>query len=90
MPWYRVTFTHPDGFTYAANGQAESAAEAVQLADRMLEYVERIGISDYLSADGVSVRPPALLRTETIPASEAGSGFGLVVTDAGGNVVRRK
>jgi hypothetical protein len=87
--WYRVTFTNPSGYRYEVTGQASGEAEAVRLADETLEYVERIGISDYLDVDGLSVRPPAPLAVERVDPSEAGSGFGLVITDPAGRVTRK-
>lgn len=87
--WYRVTFKRPNGWTYETSGQADSEAEAVRLADRTLEYVERIGIKDYLKADGISVEPPAQLFVIPIREDETGSGFGLVITDPQGKTIRK-
>lgn len=87
--WYRVTFWHPNGCRYDVTGEAETDPQAVQLADGTLEYMERLGISDYLSADGLTVREPARLKVEVIDAAEAGPGFGLVVTRPDGSVVRK-
>jgi hypothetical protein len=87
--WYRVTFKHPNGWTYETSGRADSEAEAVRLADGTLEYVERVGIKDYLKADGVSVEPPARLSVTSIGEDEAGSGFGLVITDPQGRTIRK-
>lgn len=84
--WYRVTFWHPNGFRYEVTGQAETETEAVRLADGTLEYMERLGVSDYLSDDGLSVRAPARLMVEVIDAAEAGPGFGLVVTHPDGRL----
>ena len=86
---YRVTFVRPNGWRYEATGRAANEAEAVRLTDELLENVERIGISDFLAADGVSVRPPARLSVEPVAANLAGSGFGLVITDPSGNVTRK-
>jgi hypothetical protein len=87
--WFRVTFVSPNGYTYEATGQATDTRDAVGLADRTIEYVERVGISDFLNDDGTTVRPPAQLTVEEVDQSEAGSGFGLVVTDPQGRVTRR-
>ena len=87
--FYRVTFVRPNGWRYETTGKARNEAEAVRLADELLENVERIGISDFLAADGVSVRPPARLDVERVSADLAGSGFGLVITDPSGNVTRK-
>ena len=87
--FYRVTFVRPGGWQYETTGKASNEAEAVRLADELLENVERIGISDFLAADGVSVRPPARLRVERVTADLAGSGFGLVITDPSGNITRK-
>ena len=86
---FRVTFVRPDGWKYAATGRAVSEKDAVRLADDLLEHVERIGISDYLRHDGVTVDPPARLTVERVPSSEAGPWFGLIITDPNGNVTRR-
>lgn len=59
----RVTYVAPSGFRYEVTGDASSEAEAVRLADETLEYVERIGISDHLREDGITVRPPAHSRS---------------------------
>jgi hypothetical protein len=86
---FRVTFVAPNGWTYQTTGQASTEAEAIQSADDLFENVERIGISDFLEPDGVTVRPPARLLVERVDAEEAGSGFGLVITDPSGNVTRK-
>ncbi len=87
--WYRVTFTAPSNYEYQVTGQASGESEAVRLADELLEHVERIGISDYLNPDELSVRPPARLTVERVDVAEAGSGFGLVITDPAGRVTRK-
>jgi hypothetical protein len=87
--FFRVTFVRPDGWQYETTGRASNEAEAVRLADEHLEYVERIGISDFLTPDGVTVAPPARLTVERVSADLAGSGFGLVITDSNGNVTRK-
>lgn len=56
--WYRVTFWHSNGRRYEVTGQAETETEAVEFADATIEHIERLGISDYLSADGLSVHDP--------------------------------
>lgn len=89
MSWFRVTFVHPNGCTYEATGRATSPANAVRHADRTIEYVERVGISDFLNEDGLSVRPPACLTVDAADESETGSGFGLVITHPDGRVTRR-
>ena len=86
--WYRVAFVAPLGWKYEITGKASSEVEAVRLADDMLEYVERIGIKDYLQPSGLSVTPPARLSVERVDIHEAGPGFGLVITDPAGNVTR--
>lgn len=35
--FYRVTFVRPDGWQYETTGRASSQAEAVRLADELLE-----------------------------------------------------
>lgn len=87
--FYRVTFVRPDGWKYETTGSASNESEAVRLADELLEYVERIGMSDFLAADGVSARPPARLDVERVDADHAGPGFGLVITDPSGKVIRK-
>jgi hypothetical protein len=87
--FYRVTFVAPSGWQYETTGRASDEVEAVRLADEVLEYVERIGISDYLASDGVTVHPPARLTVEPVSADLARSGFGLVITDPGGKVTRK-
>lgn len=87
--WFRVTHVSPGGVKYETTGRATSDAEAVRLADETLEYVERIGISDHLSADGKIVRPPAQLRVERIRPDEATPGFGVVITLLDGTVKRK-
>lgn len=86
---FRVTFVRPDGWQYATTGRAANEEDAIRSANDLLEYVERVGISDYLGADGRSVEPPARLTVERVPASETGSGFGLVITDPEGHVTRK-
>jgi hypothetical protein len=86
---FRVTFVRPDGWQYATTGRAANEEDAVRSANDMLKYVERIGISDYLRADGRSIEPSARMTVERVPESETGSGFGLVITDPGGHVTRK-
>jgi hypothetical protein len=76
--WFRVTFAPPGGTKYAVTGRAISEQEAVRLADETVDHAERIG----------SVRDH-LVSVESIPASEATSGFGLVITKADGTTVRK-
>jgi hypothetical protein len=87
--WFRVTFVAPSGFKHEVTGKAPSEVEAVRLADETLEYVERIGIRDYLEAGSTTVRPPAQLYVERIRPDEATPGFGLVITAPGGTVKRK-
>lgn len=87
--FFRVTYIAPSGFKYELTGKAPSEAEAVRLADETLEYVERIGISDHLLEDGMTVEAPAELHVERIHPSEATPGFGLVITHPDGTVKRR-
>lgn len=87
--WFRVTFVRPGGWTYETTGRASTEVDAVRLADETLEHVERIGISDFLEDDGLTVRSPASLHVETVDVQHAGSGFGLVITDPQGNVTRK-
>jgi hypothetical protein len=87
--WFQVTFVAPNGWKYEITGQASSDVEAVSLADGMLEYVERIGIKDYLQSDGLTVAPPARLTVEGVDLHDAGPGFGLVITDPQGIVTRK-
>lgn len=47
--FYRVTFVRANGFQYETTGRASNEAEAVRLADELLENVERIGIADFLA-----------------------------------------
>jgi hypothetical protein len=54
-----------------------------------MEYVERIGISDHLCDDGVSVRPPARLQVARIQPNEAKPAFGLVITAPDGTTRRK-
>lgn len=79
----------PDGWHYQTTGQAASEAEAVRLADEVLEHVERVGISDFLEPDGLSVTPPARLLVERVTAEKSGPGFGLVITDPQGKTTRK-
>jgi hypothetical protein len=72
--WFRVTYVSPSGVKYETTGKATSEAEAVRLADETLEYVERVGISDHLSADGTTVRAPAQLQVERIRPDKATPG----------------
>jgi len=85
----QVTFVAPTGWTYEVTGQAPSDVEAVRLADETLEYVERIGIHDFLNDDGQTVRSPARLHVERVQTHQAASGFGLVITDPDGTVTRK-
>ena len=89
QPIYRVAYVSPSGFKYEVTGRAPSEVEAVRLANETLEYVERIGISDHLCDDGVSVRPPARLQVERIQPHDATPGFGLVITAPDGTVKRK-
>lgn len=87
--YFRVTLVRPDGWQYATTGRAANEADAIRSANEVLEYVERIGISDYLRPDGLTVEPPARLTVERVPDDEAGPGFGLVITDPDGHVTRK-
>lgn len=87
--WFRVTFVSPNGYTYEATGRAADTRDAVSVADRTIEYVTRVGTSDFLNEDGTTVRPPAQLTVEEVDQRETSSGFGLVVTDPQGRVTRR-
>ena len=89
QPFFRVIYVAPSGFKYELTGKAASEVEAVRLADETLEYVERIGISDHLRADGTTVRPPAQLRVQRVQPGEAIPGFGLVITAPDGTVKRK-
>jgi hypothetical protein len=86
---YLVTFKAPNGYVYEITCVADSEAEAVQSADQTLEYVERVGIKDYLLADGLSVRAPAELTVESAPTKGTVHGFGLAITDPSGNLYRK-
>jgi hypothetical protein len=86
---YRVAYVSLTGFKYEVTGRAPSEVEAVRLAAETLEYVERIGICDHLSDDGVSVRPPAQLQVVRIQPNEAQPGFGLVITSPDGTIKRK-
>lgn len=71
--WFHIRFTRPNDWTYELWPQAADAVEAVKTADAMLEYVERVGISDYLEPDGISVRGGATLlisRVDEPPAAD--------------------
>ncbi|MEP7739741.1 hypothetical protein ABKW28_19015 [Nocardioides sp. 31GB23] len=87
--YFRVTFVRPDGLQDATTGRATDKADAIRSANEALEHFERIGISDYLRSDGLTVEPPARLTVERVPANEAGSGFGLVITDPEGHITRK-
>jgi hypothetical protein len=80
QPPFRVTYVAPSGYKYELTGNALSEVEAVGLADETLEYVERIGISDHLRDDAITVRPPAGLQVERIQPDGVTRGFGLVIT----------
>ena len=89
--WYRVFFEAPNKLTYELTGRADNARHAVRLADLALEgLVEDDRIGDHLEPDGVSVRAPAKLSVEPAAADETGSGFGLVIRDRDGRVLRRR
>jgi hypothetical protein len=87
--FFRVTFVRPDGCQYETTGRASSEFEAVCLADEVLEHVEGIGIKDHLNTDGTSVSPPARLTVERVSPDLAGPGFGLVITNLNGSVIRK-
>jgi hypothetical protein len=89
QPPFRVTYVAPSGCKYELTGNASSEVETVGLADETLEYVERIGISDHLRDDGITVRPPATLQVERIQPDEVTPGFGLVITAPNGTVTRK-
>ena len=59
---FHILFVRPNGWSYEMWPEAADAVEAVKTADDLLEYLERLGISDYLEPDGVSVRGGAVLR----------------------------
>jgi hypothetical protein len=59
MPTFHVWYKWPSGWVYELWPSADDEASAVLSADHVLEYVERIGIRDYLNPDGVTARPPA-------------------------------
>ena len=87
--FFRVTFVRPGGWRYQLTGRASDEAQAVRRADDVLEYVERVGIADHVMSDWLTVRPPARLTVERVAENDAGSGFGLVVTDPNGDVTRK-
>jgi hypothetical protein len=58
---FHVRYVGPTGWLYEMWPSAGTPEDAVRRADELLEYVERVGISDFLEADGVSVRRPAQL-----------------------------
>jgi hypothetical protein len=49
----------PPRWKHETTGRASNESEALRLADDLLEFVERIGMSDFLAADGF--RPGRLL-----------------------------
>jgi hypothetical protein len=63
---FHVQFLRPNGWSYELWPRAVGEVEAVATADALLEYVERIGISDYLEPDGTSVRGDAVLRISPV------------------------
>ena len=68
--------------------QAVGVSEALKASDDLLEYLERVGISDYLEADGVSARDGAVLRiTPDVEAPEAT--LRLRITRPDGSVINR-
>ena len=76
---FHVCFERPGGWTYEFWPSAASDLEAVAAADDLLEYVERIGIRDYLNPDGMTVRSPAHLSVQ--PTTDAPpSGISLRIT----------
>jgi hypothetical protein len=87
--FFRVTLVRPNRVRYDLTGKASSEVEAVRLADETLEYVERVGITDYLRDDGITVRPPAQLQIERVQPDEVTPGFGLVITRPDGTVKQK-
>ena len=85
---FHIRFERPNGWTYELWPSAESEREAVTAADDLLEYVERIGIRDYLNPDGITVRNPASLSVRaTTDAPE--SGIDLRITTPDGRVIEK-
>jgi hypothetical protein len=85
---FHVRFVWPNGWTYELWPSADDQASAVRKADALLEYRERIGIQDYLEADGVSVRSPASLSVEAADEWE-GDESSVRVTSPDGTVTDR-
>lgn len=85
---YHVRFVRPNGWTYEMWPSAADEAEAVRTADDLLEYRERIGISDYLEPDGITVRSPAALVVQ-LATSPPDSAFALRCTRPDGTVVEK-
>jgi hypothetical protein len=85
---FHVLFIRPGGWTYDLWPRATGKVEAVASANELLEYVERIGISDYLEADGVTVRGDAELRISPVPEPPK-SDVHLRITRPDGSVVEK-
>ena len=86
---YYVWFVSPSGWTYEMWPSGIGDREAVQKADDLLEYVARVGISDYLDHDGRAVRPPAQLAVATV-SDPTESEFALRCTRPDGTVARER
>ena len=66
---FHIRFVRPNGWSYELWPQVDNEAQAVKAADELLEYLERVGITDYLEPDGVSVRGGASLQITAITAA---------------------
>ena len=86
---YHVRFVSPGGWVYEMWPSGRDAREAVRKADALLEYVERVGISDYLDDDGVTARPPAQL-TVAIVSDPTESESALRCTRPDGSLARER
>lgn len=85
---FHVLFVQPKGWSYEMWPTAAGEVEAVKTADDLLEYLERVGISDYLEADGVSVRGGAILRIAPDAAAPE-EGLHLRITRPDGTYIER-
>lgn len=63
---FHIQFVRPNGWSYEMWPYSASEVEAVAAANTLLEYVERVGISDYLQPDGISVSGGAELRISRV------------------------
>ena len=75
--FFRVLLTDRDGTSHEVTGRAQSSAEAVAHAQNTIDYLNRVGPIEGEAA------------VTEIDGSQAGPGFGFVMTTPSGRIIRK-